>query len=90
METERVIFRKFNDGDIIALFPDLVGDINNRYCLSYQHMGQHGSAAPELVYVTKLATEDEYRELKEELERIGYKLKIVKRFINPLYKTGRR
>lgn len=39
--TTRVIFRKFKDGEIIALFPAIAG--TNNYgdtCQSYVHMGQ--------------------------------------------------
>lgn len=73
MKKDKVVFRKFPEGEIIALFPnekvDLKGNIN-----SYQHIGQHGGASPELVRELKKATPKEYRELKQELISIGYKL----------------
>ena len=79
-EETLTIFRKFKDeGDIIALFPE--EDWGNYLCSSYQHIGQHGSADYQgVVSISTLATPEEYRELKEELESIGYTLKIRKRW----------
>ena len=74
-----VIFRKFNDGEILALFPY---DIFNHRggVTSYVHVGQHGEADyRHCVNRTNLATEQEYKDLKEELESIGYNLKAVKK-----------
>lgn len=76
-----VIFRKWpksEGGDVIALFP--YEDEGNYFCLSYQHVGQHGGADYRgVVASTKLATPDEYDDIKLELERIGYKLIVRKR-----------
>ena len=80
----KVVFRKFPDGDVIALFPELAGTY--RYaqdCLSYMHVGQHGSASVDLVYSTKLATESEYSDLYNELtveHPFGYDLRVCKKF----------
>lgn len=66
----KVIFRKFKNGEIIALFPEIVG---RRYVSSYMHLGQHSDADySHVVQGTTLATPDEYMELKKELEKIGY------------------
>jgi len=74
----RVIFRKWPDGDIIALFPDIPD--SNHYCLSYMHVGQHGGADYSAVLaMTTPAKEYEYMELAEELTSIGYDLEIRKR-----------
>ena len=76
----RVIFRKFNDGQVIALFPDENG--NSRFeCASYMHIGQHSPAGYNLVVQhTKPASEEEYRDLFDELKRVGYDdLKVYKR-----------
>jgi chromosome segregation and condensation protein ScpB len=78
-----VIFRKWNrknfKGDIIALFPyeifNLRGDI-----LSYEHIGQHsGADYDDCILQTTPAKENEYNDLKTELESIGYNLKVVKK-----------
>ena len=75
----RVVFRKW-DGDIIALFPDEAYNTDPRLCTSYLHVGQHGSADPKhIVASSKLATPEEYADLKKELESIGYNLLVLKR-----------
>jgi hypothetical protein len=78
-EKTTVIFRKFKGGEIIALFPEIQADMSKGNCQSYQHIGQHGAASYDLVSNTKLATANEYGDLKKELEDIGYNLEIKKR-----------
>ena len=52
-----VIFRKFSNGEIIALFPYIAGNNDGYTCQSFIHVGQHGSADPHLVMrMTKPAT----------------------------------
>jgi hypothetical protein len=76
-----VIFRKWKDGDIIALFPNIAHDTNGFYCSSYMHVGQHGGADYAGVLTqTKLASESEYKNLKKELENIGYVLNVKTRW----------
>ena len=69
---QNVIFRQFPDGDIIALFPGIPWDRECRYITSYQHIGQHGAALPDLI--TELAIPDpenpEYLALIKEIESI--------------------
>ncbi len=73
-----VVFRKFREGDVIALFPNITEGLGR--CLSYMHIGQHGAASyGMLVQDTELASEEEYAPLKQELEQIGYVLKVQKR-----------
>lgn len=70
-----VIFRKWKDsGSVIAFMPTLPSDVQNWYhCDSYMHVGQHGGADySRLISQTVLATEEEYRDLKAELERYPY------------------
>lgn len=74
------IFRKFKSGEVIALFPLVPSSSNGFYCQSYQHIGQHGGASPNLVHDTKLAAKKEFAPLAKELRQIGYKLQIGKRF----------
>jgi len=75
MTPDRVIFRKFADGEVIAWLPDNLA--NRGRCDSYMHIGQHGEG----VYpaVTKPASPKEYALLLKELTAIGYKLRVVKR-----------
>lgn len=82
----KVIFRKFREGDVIALL--IEQNFKNRstskpdMVMSYQHVGQHSEASKSIVRDTKLATPEEYADLKAELERIyNEKIVVVKRFI---------
>lgn len=77
-EKALVIFRKFKDtGDVIAIFPEEPSTDAQHECLSYMHIGQHGSCVPKyLMMVTVPATPEEYEDLKKELEGIGYDLVI--------------
>ena len=75
----RTIFRKWPEGDILALFPDLDHGYGG-ICVSYQHIGQHGGADYQhCIAATKPATPQEYAELASELTSIGYGLKIRQR-----------
>lgn len=85
--TVPVVFRKWSDGGIIALFPNLPGSPG--YCSSYEHLGQHGSA--DYYYVlsrTTPAKPSEYAPLKRELESIGYTLRVVKRATSGMVREG--
>jgi hypothetical protein len=80
-DTDIVIFRKFPDGAIIALFPNSAAVANNPWpCESYMHVGQHGAADPGIVADTQPARPEEYAALKAELEQIGYRLDVHQRF----------
>ena len=82
VETEitKVVFRKFDNGEIIALFPEIPGTNDVLTMSSYMHVGQHGSAHLSVVSNTKLATEEDYSSLKNELENIvGYNLRVSQR-----------
>lgn len=86
--TTPVIFRKWAKvGDIIALFPDIPADYAGLYCDSYMHVGQHGSANYDLILKSSvLATPEEYKELYDELVKVGYDdLKVCKRRTSKMY-----
>lgn len=84
-----VVFRKWKKREdayqsVIALFPYVFDDSRGHLCMSYQHTGQHGSANYNwLVSVSNPPTvpagPEEYADLKRELERIGYNLKVIKK-----------
>lgn len=79
MDPEKTIavFRKFSNGEIIVLFPEIAATADGYYCSSYVHVGQHGSADYyHVVSHTKPATPQEYTNLKRELEGLGYSLEI--------------
>ena len=77
---DKVIFRTFPDGEVIALFPQIAAGYGAHVCQSYMHIGQHGAASVELVYDTRLSRPEEYADLLAELEQIGYSPKPAKRF----------
>jgi len=81
MSTEIVVFRKWRDGfGVIALFPEIPADLYGVYCESYEHIGQHGGADYRgVVMATTPVGPREYAELAEELRRLGYSLRPVKR-----------
>ncbi len=74
----KVVFRKFPEGDVVALFPEEAAN-GKGHILSYQSAGQHGAASPELVSELAEATEVEYQPLLQELMvRVGYTdLKVI-------------
>ena len=81
MIADIVIFRKFEDGAVIALFPYIAAVANDPWpCQSYMHVGQHGAADPRLVHDTRLANPRDYAALKRELHQIGYRLTVRRRF----------
>jgi hypothetical protein len=73
-----VVFRKFKDGQIIALFPELPCDARGNIT-SYMHIGQHSACSPPIVNETKLATPQDYQGLYNELTSLGYNLEIRKK-----------
>lgn len=77
----KVVFRKFKDGEIIALFPS---ERWGRYITAcYTHIGQHGGADPLIINDTKPATPEEYAPLLAELVAIGYdNLRVCKKCVS--------
>jgi len=65
---DKVAFRKFSDGQVIALFPELPCDDRGNIT-SYMH----------IFVKSKPAKPEEYAELHAELQRIGYDLEIRKK-----------
>lgn len=75
----KTIFRTFHTGEVIALFPEIPADNHGQYCLSYQKIGQHGAASPDLSHCSRPATAEEAGPLRTELLCIGYTVQEVKR-----------
>lgn len=81
METTDVIFRKDSSG-VFALFPGIAGTADKFTCLSFQHIGQHGSAdIQHCIHNSSPARPDEYADLRRELESVPYeyRLRVVQR-----------
>lgn len=75
-----VIFRQWPDGDVIAIFPGVPGTPDPGSCLSYERIGQHGSAdLKAVIRRTRPATGPAAVGLCRELRSIGYDLDIVRR-----------
>ena len=66
MSTFRVIYRKWDNGDVIAWLPDVPA--NPGRMMSYEHVGQHGEG----IYpaATLPAMPEEYADLHQELTKI--------------------
>ncbi len=87
-EITRVVFRKWNEdmgvkaGRIFALFPEIPAGDHWKQCQSYEQ-GQYGASKGWYMRSTRPATPEEYVDLKEELEKMGYRLEVVRR-ISPV------
>jgi hypothetical protein len=87
MEHTKVIFRKFDNGEVIAIFPEDVGSMNQFTCQSYLHVGQHGSCDDVLIDELEPASLEEYINLYTELESIGYNLVVCKEYTQAMYQN---
>jgi hypothetical protein len=90
-EADVVIFRKWkNNGDIIALFPELPADLAGFYCDAYEHVGQHGGADFHgVIRQTTPCSPDDAAALAAELRIIGYRLRPIRR-ASPVHHDNRR
>lgn len=70
MKNQKVVFRKFKEGEVIALFCNSASYCNPGKVMSYMHIGQHGEASRYLGRDLKLASPGEYAPLLRELSRI--------------------
>tara|TARA_R110000824_G_scaffold392801_1_gene591449 strand:- start:1435 stop:1686 length:252 start_codon:yes stop_codon:yes gene_type:complete len=77
VKKDRVVFRKFNNGQVIALLQDNLANFG--MIDSYMHIGQHSEASINIINDTKLANKSEYKTLLSELEMIGYNLRVMKK-----------
>ena len=74
-----VVFRKWKDGSVIALFP--TEKVNGDLCLSYELNGEHSSADYRgVVQQTVAATAEESRRVFNVLKNLGYTLKERRRY----------
>ena len=69
-DTVKVVFRKFDNGDVIALFPE--EEQGRGLITSYMEIGQHGDASKSWITDLETASKEEYAKLAAELKRIGY------------------
>lgn len=80
-EMTRVVFRRYFDEQIIALFPDVPWSGRRDEITSYMHLGQHGAANyRHVVATTKPATKKESAGLLNELRQVGYNnIRVIRR-----------
>lgn len=60
--------RKFPQGDLILLFPEVA--FNSELILSWQFIGEHGGASPNLIHELPLATAKEKEEIIDAYEKL--------------------
>jgi hypothetical protein len=73
---DRVIFKVIR-GEVNAFMPD--SEANPGMILCYAHLGQHSEASMDYYRLGRPAKPHEYQELKDELGRIGYRVKVAHR-----------
>lgn len=81
-ELLKVVFRKFDNGEIIALFPQIKFGCPHYQIMSYMHIGQHCEVDHHAVIEqTTPATEEEYQTLLNEIKSIyhDYNIKVMKK-----------
>lgn len=64
---------------VFAYFPEEIHHGESKIC--YAHLGQHSACHPDYAKECKLATPEQYEPLRQELESIGYNLKILNKLI---------
>jgi len=83
LDTTPVVFRvwiDYKDAKVFALFPTDFADNYGVLCGCYQHVGQHCSADyHHCIRHSRPAKPEEYADMKTELERIGYTLRVIQR-----------
>ena len=76
-EMTTVVYRRWkSNGGLIALFPTIEADMNAENCMSYETIGQHGSASYlQVIKATRPAFRgDDLKAFELELLAIGYQL----------------
>ena len=63
--------------DLFAYFPEENYDNKGNLKVGYSHVGQHGGVDPRYAKESRLATPEEYQNLKTELESIGYNFDVL-------------
>ena len=73
----KFLIHKHDKSDVFAYFPDIkFTDEVNMYS-SYAHTGQHSACHLYYTFECNNATPEQYNDLKNELEGIGYNLEIL-------------
>jgi len=87
------MFRQFkDDGQIMAMFPEIPYDVCGDFCVSYMQCGQHHAASPSVGNNTRPVKHSlpDYLPLLRELASIGYTdLKEVQRVSGKMHLNRR-
>ena len=74
-----IVFKKDKEtNEVIAFMPYDYQTWQGEFTC-YAHLGQHSLTNDEYYRACKLATPDEYKDLKAELESIGYNVEVIKK-----------
>ena len=80
-DTEKTVVKFYKEGhkSVLAVFPNELYNerlYGKTMLTGYVHIGQHTSVHKDYLKGRRKATEQEYSDLKQELESIGYNLEI--------------
>ncbi len=81
MTTETIVcYRQYSDGSVIACFPGIKANNHNYDIMTYCLAEQHGTADyTHVVQQTAPAPDTDYVETHQQLLKLGYRLRVVKR-----------
>ncbi len=89
---EIVVFRKRKKtGEIVALFPELPGDVFGVHCLAYRHVHHYSAADYHAVIRHSIpSTPQEFARLARELRLMGHDLRPIRRATDRHHEQRRR
>ncbi len=77
MKTDVLFLYNAKNDDLFAYFPKINESWDNKLKLGYSNIGQHSEVHVDYAKRSKKASFEQYKELKTELEAIGYKLNVL-------------
>lgn len=85
----KMIFKKDvnNNNEIVAFMPYDIENWRGEFTC-YAHVGQHSLCCYDYYLSCKKATEEEYKELLEELKSIGYDVEIIKKINGKKFRSA--
>lgn len=87
-----VVFRRWRNQPktVFALFPQEPADYAGFFCDSYESIGQHsGADYYGCINASDPVSAEDAADLRRELERIGYRLKVMKRASHRVHEARR-
>ena len=84
----KIIFKKDKEtNEIVAFMPYDFQTWQGEFTC-YAHVGQHSYSCYDYYRECKPATPEEYKDLKQELESIGYNVEVIKRINGKKYRQA--